>query len=135
MRAPFRPDAAATEYELSKAQVTKIFQTYTQDLKNEERADQQNKKWTYYKSCAATKMRREAGHVFVANAIWKIGLLRLPPFATKQWPVSPTDLEAVPHAIQSVLVWLDRIASVLLTQADPHSTQRSLIRIIVASPA
>ena len=45
MRAPFRPDAAATEYELSKAQVTKIFQTYTQDLKNEERVDQQNKKW------------------------------------------------------------------------------------------
>ena len=58
-------------------------------------------------------MRREAGHVFVANAIWKIGLPLLPS-ATKQWPVSPTDLKVVREAIQSVLVWLDRIASALL---------------------
>ena len=70
-------------------------------------------------------MRREAGHVFVANAIWTIGLPRLPPFATEQrrssaTDLSATDLEAVPEAIQSVLEWLDRIASALLNH---HATK------------
>ncbi len=64
--------------------------------------------------------RREAGHVFVANAIWTIGLPRLPPFATEQRRSSATDLEAVPEAIQSVLEWLDRIASALLNH---HATK------------
>ena len=76
-------------------------------------------------------MRREAGSVFVANAIWTIGLPRLPPFATEQQRSSATeqrqdaqrsaqDLEAVPEAIQSVLEWLDRIATALLNH---HTTQ------------
>ena len=58
-------------------------------------------------------MNREAGHTFVANAIWAIGLPRLPLFATKRpdEQLSAQDLEAVPEAIRNVLNWLDRIAS------------------------
>ena len=79
-------------------------------------------------------MRREAGHVFVANAIWAIGLPRLPPFATERRTssdsrssylpqLSAQDLEAIPEAIQSVLEWLDRIASVLLK----HHTKKEYL--------
>ena len=99
---------------------------YMEDIKKEERADQQGKKWSYYKSCAHAKMKREAGHVFVANAIWTIGLPRLPPFATEQrrssaTDLSDTDLEAVSEAIHSVLEWLDRIANALLNHhASPE---------------
>ena len=50
-----------------KAQATQIFKMYMEDMKWSE--DQQGRKWTYYKGCAEAKMRREAGHVFVANAI------------------------------------------------------------------
>ena len=65
-------------------------------------------------------MRREAGHVFVANAVWAIGLPDLPPFATEQRALFATDLAVVPKAIQSVLIWLDRIAKALLTH---HKTK------------
>ena len=62
-------------------------------------------------------MNREAGHTFVANAIWAIGLPRLPLFATAtkrpDEQLSAQDLEAVPEAIRNVLNWLDRIASSL----------------------
>ena len=60
-------------------------------------------------------MRRQAGHTFVANAIWAIGLPRLPSLATEQrgQRLSAADLEAVPEAICSVLTWLDRLASAL----------------------
>ena len=121
MRERLTSNAAVIEHsnELSKAQVTQIFQMYMEDMKKDRRADQQGKTWAYYKSCAEAKMRREAGHVFVANAIWTIGLPRLPPFATEQRQLSATDLEAISEAIQSVLKWLDRIASALLNQ---HAT-------------
>ena len=116
------PNAAATEHsaEFSKEQVTDIFKLYMEEMKKTLRPDQRGKKWTYYKSCTESKMRREAGHVFIANAIWTLGLPRLPPFATEQRPPSATDLEAVPEAIQSVLEWLDRIASALMNH---HATK------------
>jgi len=65
------------------------------------------------RSIAETKMRRETGQTFVANAIWKIGLPRLPSFATEQrnQRLTPAALEAVPEAILTVLCWLDRLAS------------------------
>ena len=86
-----------------------------QDMKNTFRPDQFNKSWTYYRSCGESKMRREAGHTFVANAIWAIGLPHLPSFATERrdGQLSAQDLEVVPQAIHSVLNWLDRIASML----------------------
>ena len=117
-----KPNAAATEHsaEFSKEQVTNIFKLYMEEMKKTLRPDQQGRKFTYYKSCTETKMRREAGHVFIANAIWTLGLPRLPLFATEQRPPSATDLEAVPEAIQSVLEWLDRIASALLSH---HATK------------
>ena len=82
------------------------------------RRDQQCKKWTYYKSIAEAKMKREAGSVNVANAIWAIGLpcVQLFSSATEQRQdasLSDQDLEAIPVAIQNVLVWLDRIATVI----------------------
>ena len=88
-------------------------------------------------------MRRETGHVFVANAIWTIGLRPLPPFATEQRRSPPTeqrhdpqlsaqDLEALPEAIQSVLEWLDRIASVLLTHRTTKEYQEALRKSGVA---
>jgi hypothetical protein len=60
-------------------------------------------------------MKREAGHTFVANAIWALGLPRLPSLATEQrdGQLSAQDLEVIPQAIHSVLNWLDRIASAL----------------------
>ena len=110
MREWLPPNAAATEHskELSKAEVTEIFKMYMDEMKKDLREDQQGKKWTYYKSCTEAKMRREAGHVFVANAIWTIGLPRLPPPATEQ-RLSAQDLHAVREAIQSVMGWLDLI--------------------------
>ena len=109
--------AAATEHgrELSRFEVTLVFKQYMEDLKTELRPDQLGRKWSYYKSCTETKMRRMAGHTFVANAIWMIGLPALPSFATEQRGrrLSPQDLEAVPDAIHNVLNWLDRLAGAL----------------------
>ena len=114
MRTRVTTDATSTEHgeQLSKDQVSQIFKRYLQDMKSEPRPGQANKTWTYYKGCAEAKMRREAGHTFVANAIWAIGLPRLPLFATERQDeqLSAQDLEAVPEAIHSVLNWLDRIA-------------------------
>ena len=76
-------------------------------------------------------MRHKAGHVFVANAIWTIGLPRLPPFATEQ-RLSAQDLHAVPEAIQNVLEWLDRIASVLLKHHTTKEYQEALRKSGVA---
>ena len=66
-------------------------------------------------------MRAEAGHKFIANAIWTMGLPPLPPFATEQRPPSATELEALPDDIHSVLEWLDRIAStIILHRSTPQ---------------
>ena len=60
-------------------------------------------------------LRREAGSTFVVNAIWEVGLPRLPAFATEQRRVlSPLELEAVPGAIHDILVWLHNIAATLI---------------------
>ena len=82
-------------------------------------------------------MRREAGHVFIANAIWAIGLPSLPQFDTDQARSSATeqrqdtqlsaqDLEALPWAIQSVLEWLDRVAVALLDHRTTPEYQEAL---------
>jgi endonuclease/exonuclease/phosphatase family metal-dependent hydrolase len=139
MREMVIPRAAATEHgiELSRTEVSQIFTRYMDDMKKTLRPDQQGKKWTYYKGCAEAKMRREAGHVFIANAIWAIGLPRLPQFATDQARSSATeqrqdaqlsaqDLEALPWAIQSVLEWLDRVAVALLDHGTTPEYQEAL---------
>ena len=88
-------------------------------------------------------MRRVAGRVFVANAIWTIGLPRLPPFATEQRTssasqssylpqLSARDLEAIPETIQSVLEWLDRIAHALLHHRTTNEYQDALRKSGVA---
>ena len=82
-------------------------------------------------------MRREAGHVFIANAIWAIGLPSLPQFDTNQAPLSATeqrqdmqlsakDLDALPRAIQNVLEWLDRVAVALLDHRTTPEYQEAL---------
>jgi len=80
------------------------------------RKDQQCQKWTYYKSCAEAKMKREAGSVNVANAIWAIGLpcVQLFSSATEQRQdasLSDQDLEAIPVAIR--MCWYGWIVSPL----------------------
>jgi hypothetical protein len=136
MRTLVTTDATATEHgeQLSKDQVSQIFKCYLQDMKTDPRPGQSNKKWAYYKSCAEAKMRREAGHTFVANAIWAIGLPRLPSFATERQDeqLSAQDLEAVPEAIHSVLNWLDRIASSLKQHQTTKEYQDALRKSGVA---
>ena len=113
MRPQVTTDATATEHgkQLSKDGVTQIFKRYMQHMKTEPRPGQTK----INTSCAEFKMRREAGSTFVANAIWMMGLPRLPPFATARQDeqLSAQDLKAVPAAIRSVLNWLYRIASSL----------------------
>ena len=88
-------------------------------------------------------MRREAGHVFIANAILGIGLPRLPSFATEQWQSSATeqrpdaqlsaqDLEAISETIFRVLEWLDRVAAALLTHRTTTEYQEALRKSGVA---
>ena len=79
-------------------------------------------------------MRREAGHTFVANAIWAIGLPRLPSFATERRDeqLSAQDLEAVPEAIHNVLNWLDCIASSLKQHKTTKEYQDALRKSGVA---
>jgi hypothetical protein len=113
------PRAAVTEQgiELSKEECTQIFQRYVDDMKKDLKPGQEGRPSTYYKSCAVSKMRSEAGHVFIANAIWAIGLPRLPQCATEQrqdTQLSRKEVEALQWAIQSVLEWLDRVAVVLI---------------------
>ena len=98
--------------------MTQIFLQYIEDMKKDLRPDQQGRKWSYYKSCTEAKMRREAGHVFLANAIWTIGLPRLPLLC---------NLEAIAEAIHKVLEWLDCVATTLLnhrTTPEYHEALR-----------
>ena len=83
---------------------------------------QRNKDGAYYRSCASAKLRNEAGSTFVANAIWAIGLPPLPRCLTdeRERRLSEGDLEAVPRAIDSVLKWLDCLATALTVH---HTTK------------
>ena len=110
-----RRTAAAADRELTRNEVGEIFRGYMDGLKLTQRPDQEGKKWRYWKSSTETQMRRMAGHTFVAKAIWTIGLPAIPSFATEQpgQRLSSQDLKAVPDAIQSVLNWLDRLATAL----------------------
>ena len=98
-----------------------------EDFKRTLRPEQRNRKWTYYKSCTESKMRRMAGHTFVAKAIWTIGLPAIPSFATEQrnQRLSSQDLEAVPDAIHNVLNWLDRLAGALLRDRSTSEFQEA----------
>jgi hypothetical protein len=128
--------AAATEHseEFSKAQVTQIFKWYMEDMKKTLRPDQLNKSWSYYKSCAEANMKREAGHTYVANVIWAIGLPQLQSFATEQRDEQQTvqDLESIPAAIHSVLNWLDRLANALTTHKTTKEYQEAVRKSGVA---
>ena len=131
MRERLLPTAAATEHghELSKEQVTQIFQQYMDDFKKDLRPDQRRRKWGYYKSCTEAKMKRKAGHVFLANAIWTIGLPQLPSSATEQQShdqLSAQNLQDFPEAIYNVLEWLDRIATARLEHCASLETQEAV---------
>jgi hypothetical protein len=120
MREKVDPHADATEHSIafSKDQMNQIFKSYMDDMKKNLKPGQEGKTWAFYKSCAYVRMKNEAGHSFLANAIWAIGLPRVPQFATEE--LSTTDLDAVQWAIQKVLDWLDRVAVVLLNH---HATK------------
>ena len=128
--------AAATEQGklLSQDKVTQIFTLYLNDFQTSLRPEQRGKTRSYYKSCAESKLRRNAGCTFVANAIWEIGLPRLPSFATEQRgkQLSIQDLEAVPEAIHNVLNWLDHLASALRRRQDTQEYQDALRKSGVA---
>ena len=101
-----------------------------QDFKQTLRPEQRNQPSDYYRRAAETKMRREAGSKFVANAIWAIGLPRLPEplrfTRRRDRQLSAQDLEAVPGAIRNVLDWLDRIASALKQHRTTDEYQEAL---------
>ena len=104
--------------QLNKEEVAAIFKEYIADMKTNLRPDQCNREEAYYRSCANAKLRKEAGSTCVAKAIWAIGLPPLPWCWTDLEAVpgsvlSEEDLEAVPRAIDSVLKWLDRVATEL----------------------
>ena len=136
MRTWVTTDATATEHgeQLSGCQVSQIFRLYMEELKTNPRPEQRNRKWSYYKSCTEAKMRCDAGSTFVANAIWAIGLPRLPSFATEQrdGQLSAQDLEVVPQAIHSVLNWLDCIASALKQHQTTNEYQDAVRKSGVA---
>jgi hypothetical protein len=136
MRTWVTTDATATEHgeQLSGCQVSQIFRLYMEELKTNLRPEQRNRKWSYYKSCTEAKMRCDAGSTFVANAIWAIGLPRLPSFATEQrdGQLSAQDLEVVPQAIHSVLNWLDCIASALKQHQTTNEYQDAVRKSGVA---
>ena len=107
---------------LSKTQVSQIKSAYIEDMKKTLRPGQEDKPVSYWKRCAESKMKDDAGHVFIANAIWEIGLPRVPHFATElrvNTQLSAQDLEELSRTIQSVLDWLDRVAVALLNH---HTT-------------
>ena len=108
--------------QLNKEQVAEIFKGYIADMKTNLLPHQRNKDGAYYRSCASAKLRNEAGSTFVANAIWAIGLPPLPRCLTdeRERRLSEGDLEAVPRAIDSVLKWLDRLATALTVH---HTTK------------
>ena len=91
-------------------------------MKTNLRPDQRNKDGAYYRSCASAKLRNEDGSTFVANAIWAIGLPPLPRCLTDRTLTLPRCLtdEAVQSAIDSVLKWLDRLATALTVH---HTTK------------
>ena len=104
--------------QLNKDEVAAIFNEYIADMKANLRPGQRNRDEAYYRSCAGAKLRKEAGSTCVAKAIWAIGLPPLPWCWTDLEAVpgsvlSEEDLEAVPRAIDSVLKWLDRVATEL----------------------
>ena len=116
---------------LNKAQVSTIFTRYMDNMMMTLRPEQKGRTWTYYKSCTQSKMKTQAGHIFVANTIWAIGLPRLHPLATDQMRSSATeqrqdvqlsaqDLEAISENVHNVLNWLDRVATTLL---EHHATK------------
>jgi len=74
----------ATEHEslLTKSQVAQIFQMYSQQMNWQ--PYQKGKKSSYYKSCTEVKLRKLAGSVFIAKAIWAIGVPALPSFAPER---------------------------------------------------
>ena len=99
----------------AKEQIQQVWAICFEKFKTTLRPDQREKKWTYYKSCFESALRKEAGSTFVVNAIWEVGLPPLPAFATEPRRVlSLLELEAVPRAIHDILVWLDSIAATLI---------------------
>jgi hypothetical protein len=120
--------AAEHDKQLSKDEVTQIWKLYLDDFKTSLRPEQLGRKWTYYKNCAESALRRETGSKHVAYAIWEIGLPRLPPFATEQRgeQLSERELEAVPEAIHNVLNWLDVLAQALSHHKSTSEYQTAL---------
>ena len=121
MRIPFLRTTQDTT-ELNKKQVAGIFKGYIADMKTDLFPHQRNKDEGYYRSCANAKLRKEAGSTFVANAIWAIGMPPLPRCLKdkRERQLSDADLQTVPKAIDTVLKWLDRVATALMVH---HTTK------------
>ena len=108
-----------------------LFDAYTTEVKKTLRQEQQGKKSTYYKSITEANLRREAGSVNVAKAIWAIGLPQRSCLVTDSVndKVSVEQRQILREAINNVLQWLDRLAQALLrhrnTQSYEHARRRS----------
>ena len=127
LREHIEPRANAQSMHFSKEQVAQIFALHFADFKTTLRPDQLDKKWAYHKSCFESKLRTEAGSRFVVNAIWEVGVPRMPSFATEQQcrQLSVEELEAVPDAIHNVLHWLDSLATTLIQHHETAEYQEA----------
>ena len=127
LRGHIEPHANAQSMHFSKEQVAQIFALHFADFKTTLRPDQLDKKWAYHKSCFESKLRTEAGSRFVVNAIWEVGVPRMPSFATEQQcrQLSVEELEAVPDAIHNVLNWLDSLATTLIQHHETAEYQEA----------
>ena len=127
MRSGFSLEAAEHADFLAPHQVAMLFNSYMGEVKKTLRPEQQNKKWTYYKSITEANLRREAGSVNVAKAIWAIGLPPRPCFATEHMndQLSVEQRQILREAINNVLQWLDRLAQALLMHRNTHAYQNA----------
>ena len=131
MRSGFTSEATEQAGCLTPHQVSMLFDAYTTEVKKTLRPEQQGKQSTYYKSITEANLRREAGSVNVAKAIWAIGVPQWSCLVTESVDdkVSVEQRQILREAVNNVLQWLDRLAQALLrhrnTQSYEHARRRS----------
>ena len=113
MRSGLISEATSHDGFLTPHQVAMLFDAYTEEVKKTLRQEQQGRGSTYYKSITEANLRREAGSVNVAKAIWAIGVPQRPCFVTEHVKdqLSIEHKQILRDAANNVMQWLDRLAT------------------------